>query len=145
MAADLGASLGPETRKAVEHIGPLQPVAGAVTAVRRRVSALFAAWNMPPDIADDALLVVCELLTNAVVHALPPVELRLSYRRCDGLGTLCIEVTDAGPGPTAGQWPEDSDPDEHGRGKGIVHALAARHGIRIRRGRVSRWAELVWG
>ncbi|MEV0182092.1 ATP-binding protein [Streptomyces sp. NPDC050625] len=127
----------------VEHVFPLPPVAGAVSAIRRSVRAVLAAWNVPPEIVDDAILVVTELLTNALVHALPPAELRLSWGPRDGLRTLRVEVTDAGPVLAAGQSPDGIDPDEHGRGKQIVHALAARHGMRIHCGGVTRWAELV--
>ncbi|MER5753906.1 ATP-binding protein [Streptomyces sp. NPDC002088] len=138
MAAQLNAVL----RHAVEHVCPLPPVPGAVSAVRRRVGAVLAAWNVSPEIVEDSLLVVSELLTNAVVHALPPAELRLSWVRGDGPGTLRVEVTDAGPA-RAGQSPDGIDPDEHGRGEQIVHALATRHGIRIHSGGVTRWADLV--
>ncbi|MEV0181691.1 ATP-binding protein [Streptomyces sp. NPDC050625] len=42
-----------------------------------------------------ALLIVSELVTNAVVHAQPPVRLSLLLRVDH---TLLIEVTDGGPG-----------------------------------------------
>ncbi|WP_405877138.1 ATP-binding protein [Streptomyces sp. NBC_01136] len=130
-------------REAVEHVGPLPHVAGAVSAVRRRVGVLLADWSVSPEIVEDTLLVVSELLTNAIVHALPPAELRLSWVRGDGLSTLRVEVTDAGPALPAGQSPAGIDPDEHGRGEQIVHALAARHGLRVHSGGITRWADLV--
>ncbi|MFE2062581.1 ATP-binding protein [Streptomyces sp. NPDC059467] len=130
-------------REAYEHVFPMPPVAGAVSDVRRRAGAALAAWKVSPEIVEDALLVVSELLTNAIVHALPPAVLRLSWIRDAGFGTLHIEVTDAGPARTAGQPPEGIDPDEHGRGEEIVHALATRHGIRVRPGGFTRWADLV--
>lgn len=133
----------PRDADAVEHVCPLPPVTGAVTAVRRRVGAVLADWNVSPEILEDSLLVVSELLTNALVHALPPAELRLSWSRGGGTGTLRVEVTDAGPARTAGRSPAGVDPDEHGRGEQIVHALAARHGIRIHPGGITRWADLV--
>jgi two-component sensor histidine kinase len=107
------------------------------------VGTVLADWNVSPQIVEDALLVVSELGTNAIVHALPPAELRLSWVRGDALGTLRVEVSDAGPARAAGQPPEGIDPDEHGRGEQIVHALATRHGIRVHSGRVTRWADLV--
>ncbi|GAB2728785.1 ATP-binding protein [Streptomyces bullii] len=139
MAVQLNAVL----REAVEHIGPLPHVAGAVSAVRRRARAVLADWNVHPEIVEDSLLVVSELLTNAIVHALPPAELRLSYSRGEGPGTLRVEVTDAGPARPEGQPPAGIDPDEHGRGEGIVRALATRYGIRVHSGGVTRWADLV--
>ncbi|MFF4485916.1 ATP-binding protein [Streptomyces sp. NPDC001544] len=135
--------LGPMLRGAVEHVCPLQPVTGAVPAVRRRVAAVLAGWKVSREIVEDSLLVVSELLTNALVHALPPAELRLSWAREAGAGTLRVEVTDAGPAREAGQPPAGVDPDEHGRGEQIVHALATRHGMRVHSGGVTRWADLV--
>lgn len=139
----MAVQLHTKPRETVEHVCPLPPVAGAVSAVRRRVGAVLADWNVSPQIVEDALLVVSELGTNAILHALPPAELRLSWRRGDALGTLRVEVSDTGPARAAGQPPEGIDPDEHGRGEQIVHALATRHGIRVHSGRVTRWADLV--
>ncbi|MBB5931085.1 two-component sensor histidine kinase [Streptomyces echinatus] len=102
---------------------------------------LLADWSVCPEIVEDALLVVSELVTNAIVHARPPAELRLSWVRGDGCRSLRIEVSDAGAAP-AGRSLLGIDPDEHGRGEAIVHALATRHGIRIHPGGVTRWAEL---
>ncbi|MFI9243500.1 ATP-binding protein [Streptomyces sp. NPDC053086] len=121
----------------------MPPVAGAVSAVRRRVAVLLADWTVCPEIIEDSLLVVSELVTNAILHARPPAELRLSWVRGDGCRTLRIEVTDAGAALSAGQSLVGIDPDEHGRGEAIVHALATRHGIRVHSGGVTRWAELA--
>ncbi|MFE4758056.1 ATP-binding protein [Streptomyces mirabilis] len=139
MAAQLNTML----REAVEHVGPLPHAAEVVSAARRRVKVVLADWNVSCEIVEDCLLVVSELLTNAIVHALPPAELRLSWVRAEGLSTLRIEVTDAGSALPAGQSPPGIDPDEHGRGQEIVHALAARHGIRVHSGGITRWADLV--
>ncbi|MBL1108463.1 ATP-binding protein [Streptomyces sp. 5-8] len=136
------AQLNTLLRTAYEHVCPVPPVAGAVSAVRRRVAALLADWSVCPDIAEDAMLVVSELVTNAIVHARPPAELRLSWVRGDGCRNLRIEVTDAGAALAAGASLVGIDPDEHGRGEAIVHALAVRHGIHVHPGGVTRWAEL---
>ncbi|GEK01512.1 ATP-binding protein [Streptomyces sp. NPDC003388] len=139
MAVQLN-TLARETR---EQVFALPPFAGAVSAVRRRVNALLADWEVSPSVVEDALLVVSELLTNAIVHALPPAVLRLSWTLGGGPGVLRVEVTDAGPARPGGQSPAWADPDEHGRGEGIVHALATRHGMDVRPGRFTRWADLV--
>jgi anti-sigma regulatory factor (Ser/Thr protein kinase) len=137
------AQLNTLLRVAHEHVCPVPPVAGAVSAVRRRVAALLADWSVCPEIVEDSLLVVSELVTNAIVHARPPAELRLSWVRGDHPPTLRVEVTDAGPDFAAGPSRAGIDPDEHGRGESIVRALATRHGIRVHSERVTRWAELV--
>ncbi|MEU1404854.1 ATP-binding protein [Streptomyces sp. NPDC005728] len=139
MAAQLNTLL----REAYEHVCPLPPVAGAVPAVRRRVRATLADWQVSPEIVEDALLMVSELVTNAIVHALPPAMLRLSWVRVEDRCTLHIEVTDAGSALPAGASRVGIDPCEHGRGEMIVHALADRHGIRVHSGGVTRWADLV--
>ncbi|WEO93491.1 ATP-binding protein [Streptomyces sp. FXJ1.172] len=136
MAAQLNTLL----RAAYEHVCPVAPVAGAVSAVRRSVAAVLAEWSVSPAIVEDALLVVSELVTNAIMHACPPAVLRLSWVPGDGAR---IEVTDAGPALPVGQLLAGTDPDEHGRGQTIVHALATRHGIRVHAGGVTRWADLA--
>ncbi|MEU6591761.1 ATP-binding protein [Streptomyces sp. NPDC046881] len=141
MAAQLNTLL----RAACEHVCPVPPVAGAVSAVRRRAAAVLADWSVSSEIVEDALLVVSELTTNAVIHARPPAELRLSWGGGDGDRTLRVEVTDAGPARPAVPPLGEFDPDEHGRGEAIVRALATHYGIRIHPGGVTRWAELVAG
>ncbi|MEV6654018.1 ATP-binding protein [Streptomyces sp. NPDC051219] len=139
MAAQLNTML-PER---AEYVHSLPPVPGAVSAMRRRARAVLADWNLSSDVAEDAILVISELLTNAIVHALPPAELRLSWVQVDGLSALRVEVTDAGPALAAGQSLVRVDPDEQGRGQGIVHALAARHGVRVESYGIIRWADLT--
>ncbi|MEV5432647.1 ATP-binding protein [Streptomyces sp. NPDC052701] len=139
----MAVQLNTAIREALEHVCPLPHAPDAVSAVRRRAQAVLAAWDVSPGIVEDSLLVVSELLTNAVLHALPPAELRLSWSRAGNLGTLRVEVTDGGPARAAGQARAGIDPDEHGRGEGIVHALATRHGVRTHPGGVTRWADLV--
>ncbi|GHE12739.1 ATP-binding protein [Streptomyces alanosinicus] len=139
MAAQLKTLL----RAAYEHMCPVPPVAGAVCAVRRSVAAALADWNVSSEIVEDTLLVVSELVTNAIIHARPPAVLRLTWVPGDGIRTLRVEVTDAGPALPPAGCRAGIDPDEHGRGETIVHALATRHGIRIHPGGVTRWADLV--
>lgn len=130
-------------REDVQHIWLLPPVTGAVSTVRRQAGAVLAGWDVSEELTEDSLLVVSELLTNAFVHALPPAQLRLSLVRSGGLSTLRVEVTDAGPALSVGEPCAGVDPDEHGRGEHIVHALATRHGVRVHPGGVTRWADLV--
>lgn len=139
----MAAQLETLIQAACEHVCPVPPVAGAVSAVRRRAAAVLAEWRVCPGIVEDSLLVVSELTTNAIVHARPPAELRLSWMRGDGDEVLRVEVTDAGPPLPAGRPLGGIDPDEHGRGEAIVQALATRHGMRVHAGGVTRWAELT--
>lgn len=125
------------------HTVPVPHIAEAVGTVRRRARAVLTAWGMTCGIADDALLVVSELVTDAVVHALPPAELRLGMRHTLEGAVVRIEVADAG---TAIRRIEDEHAphiDEHGRGRVIVTALAVRSGTFVSAGQMVRWAELV--
>ncbi len=71
---------------------------------------------------DDAKLLVSELVTNAVVRALSPVELRV----IESVRSVRIEVHDRSPHVPS---PADAGPDaEHGRGLSIVDRLADRWG-----------------
>ncbi|WP_067472147.1 ATP-binding protein [Actinomadura hibisca] len=86
-------------------------------------------WRVPdPADIDDVVLMVDELITNAILHGTGPVRLRL---RLDG-ALLTGEVGDGnpaapappGPGPALLDWAED------GRGLLLVGALATEFGIR---------------
>ncbi|MEV6418297.1 ATP-binding protein [Streptomyces sp. NPDC051662] len=91
---------------------------------RQWVRATLADWSHPAadGIVDDALLVMSELVTNAVLHACGPIRAHLE-RRPDG--SVHIAVDDGGPA-------ESSRPHElagdHGRGLDVISALAADHG-----------------
>lgn len=92
------------------------------SAARRFVSSTLAAWGCS-QMADDALLVTSELVTNAIVHAssAPELVLRLSAE------ALHIEVRDRSPGsPT----PNDAAPgDVGGRGLAMIDRMAAAWGV----------------
>ncbi len=127
----------------VEHVFPVPHIPEAVSAVRRRVRHVLDGWELTGEAADTTLLVVSELVTNAIVHALPPATLRLCWTRLDGHRTLRVEVSDGGPAAPAPS-PADADafPEEHGRGIGIVTAVSARNGVRTGEAAVTRWADL---
>ncbi|MFS4103186.1 ATP-binding protein [Streptomyces sp. PD-S100-1] len=110
--------------------------------IRRHARAALAGWGLPEDITADALLVLSELISNAVVHALPPAALRLTWRRTAAGGVLAVEVSDGGA-PARPQADEAVAPEEHGRGLAIVRALSADHGNRAEPdGGATWWAEL---
>jgi len=122
----------------IEHdlgSGPLAPEL-ARTLVGADLDANFAAAG-PSEIADDARLVVSELVTNAVVAGSQRVQLALCLHRRE----LTIAVSDDGTG-----WPmpRPSGQDaQHGRGLVIVAALARAWGVvRIAENRKQVWASL---
>ncbi|GAA1365879.1 ATP-binding protein [Catellatospora chokoriensis] len=87
---------------------------------RQFVSTQLGAWKLR-DPAGDALILACELVSNAVLHGGGAVAIRLA-RTGDGLR---IEVTDRSPQPPS---PRPADVDG-GLGLGLVDDLSARWGV----------------
>lgn len=99
----------------------------SVPAARAFASSALAEWGLAPA-ADDVLLCVSELATNALLHGVPPGRgflLRLGY---DG-SVLRIEVHDSGDGVP--RIPEGAG-DEGGLGLLLVSALAGKWGVAAR-------------
>ncbi|MET9290483.1 ATP-binding protein [Streptomyces sp. NPDC003077] len=113
---------------------------GCVRKARAELSKALAEWGLGR-IEDDALLVVSELLTNAICHArtAPGREIETRYVRTDC--GVRIEVHDA-----AYERPQllPEDPTrESGRGLLLVSVLADRWAVCDRRGIGKQvWAEL---
>ncbi len=103
---------------------PVEDDITAVGTVRHRAGEVLAGWGVPPDLRDEALLLLSELTTNALLHGRPPVEVRLSRDRRH----LTLEVHDGAPTLPRRSRP-DAD-DEHGRGLLLVSLIAQRWGTR---------------
>ncbi|WP_262005039.1 SpoIIE family protein phosphatase [Streptomyces sp. FIT100] len=129
----------------------------AASAARRFVRGALADWTRlgmvatrgADRLADDAVLVVSELVTNAVVHAGTGVKVLV---RLDGAGdddpaSLVVEVSDHHP--TRAVRADAPDPGaasgepEYGRGLHLVAALARSWGITYRPGLKTVWARLA--
>ncbi|MCX4967139.1 ATP-binding protein [Streptomyces sp. NBC_00654] len=82
-------------------------------------------WDATDEETDDVLLVMCELVTNAVIHTTGPIRAHLSR---DQAGCYHVQVDDGGPTVPPAARPDEHDSDEHGRGLVIVDHLSARHG-----------------
>ena len=108
--------------------------ASAVRA-RRFVSQTLDAWEHGPH--SDALLVVSELVTNAVIHARSRATVTLRARE----GALRIEVADFGGGSPEPRTPAPETAG--GRGLLLVAALAQTWGIDPIKGGKVVWAELA--
>ncbi|MBW5253931.1 SpoIIE family protein phosphatase [Streptomyces poriferorum] len=153
-----GASTGAQPAARTSLPGNLlAPAAG-----RRFVAAALAEWSglgLPAAVgfserlADDAAVVVSELVTNAVVHAGTNVELlfRLEEATEDEAAALVLEISDHHParavrsdgseGGFAGAA-GPGEPAEYGRGLELVATLAERWGITYRTGLKTVWARL---
>ncbi|MFD8079661.1 ATP-binding protein [Streptomyces sp. NPDC059718] len=113
----------------------------AAGAARRVIRAVLDGWQVGADAAESVVLVVSELVTNAVEHAEPPVILHL-HREPAGR-QVWVGVTDGGPAATDGGWTTSCTGAEHGRGLDIVDTLTTGHGTRTYPGgRATHWARL---
>ncbi|GAA3368324.1 hypothetical protein GCM10017744_083890 [Streptomyces antimycoticus] len=98
----------------------------AVGRARRAATGALRGWGVPDTTADDIVLMVDELVTNAIEHATGPVWLRLRLRR--GCCVICKVEDGCQEAPQL----RHSDPDaENGRGLFLVSALADAFGARI--------------
>ncbi|MFG3720387.1 SpoIIE family protein phosphatase [Streptomyces massasporeus] len=126
-------------------------------AARALVRAALTEWtglglpgaeHLTDRLADDATLVVSELVTNAVVHAGTDVEMecRLEGDTPD-TAALVVEVSDHHPSraPRGGEPETPHDTPEYGRGLRLVGALSEAWGITYRTGRKTVWARLPAG
>jgi anti-sigma regulatory factor (Ser/Thr protein kinase) len=97
----------------------------AVPCARHYTAYILTEWSHLAHLADDARLIVSELVTNAVRHSRGPVTVRL---RADST-SLLIDVWDSLPTPPEpGTLAAD---DGGGRGLGIVAALSRHWGHRL--------------
>jgi anti-sigma regulatory factor (Ser/Thr protein kinase) len=91
-------------------------------AARSFAAEQLRSWGCDQAV-DDATLLVSELVTNAVLHARAPVDVVVRKSRT----AIRIEVFDEGTGVPQ---PAFSDIDAlHGRGLGLVQAIAQRWGV----------------
>ena len=110
---------------------PAEPA--VVAGARAQAARQLAAWGLG-EATDTTEQIVSELLTNAILHAKPPIELRLILD-----GALTCEVSD---GSKAGPHLRCADPyDEDGRGLLLVARLTERWGTRRTRTGKTIWAQ----
>ncbi|MFJ7332380.1 SpoIIE family protein phosphatase [Streptomyces sp. NPDC101116] len=126
-------------------------------AARALVRAALTEWTglglpgaefLTDRLADDATLVVSELVTNAVVHAGTDVEMecRLEGEAPD-TAAVVVEVSDHHPSraPRGSEPETPHDTPEYGRGLRLVGALSEAWGVTYRTGRKTVWARLPAG
>lgn len=106
-------------------------------AARRFTAETLTDWGLAgTPRADDVLLCVSELVTNALLHGVPPGrQLRLLLRH--EAHALVVEVHDSGPGVPRVVY----DGDEGGRGLLLVSALSDKWGVRERELGKAVWCE----
>ncbi|MET7527770.1 ATP-binding SpoIIE family protein phosphatase [Streptomyces sp900116325] len=106
----------------------------AVSHARTHITEKLAAWGLT-DAAPTTELIVSELVTNAIRHAEPPIQLRLIHHA----GSLVCEVADGSS--TSPHLRRACTFDENGRGLFIIAQLAERWGTRHNHHGKTIWAE----
>lgn len=131
--------LAPDAPVALGDVMLLAHAASSVPAARSCLAERLA--HLPRDLVDDALLVLSELLGNAVRHTVASaghLEVRWSATPC----AVRLEVVDGGGGE-----PRVSDRGEgavSGRGMAIVEALSQSWGTTaLDDGRRAVWSRIV--
>jgi signal transduction histidine kinase len=96
-----------------------------------------AAATIPDALAEDVLLCISELVTNALQASCDTATLGLAITS----GRVRVVVTDNGQGWPTPQQPGPSDPS--GRGLLIISAIADRWGVEPAHASKTVWAELA--
>ena len=101
------------------------PVAAAreVAALRRDLRGALRDWS--PELVDDLLVVVSELVTNAVVHAGGATTVEVRDASVPQAPRTAVEVAVADTSPLAPRRRVLAADASVGRGLGLVDALAA--------------------
>lgn len=99
------------------------PSPAAVAVCRAFARIQLHDWALSPERVDETVLVLSELMTNALRHARTPVVVTLF---CDGRA-VTLTLTDGDADPPAGRAAATSDED--GRGLRIVEQLCESWGV----------------
>lgn len=154
---DPGVSDAPEPRSALPRARAHATLAGsslAPGAARALLRAALSEWaelglpgteHLTDRLAGDTVVVVSELVTNAVVHAGTDVGLDCRLEPAENTAALVVEVSDHHPSraPRDGAGETSYDTPEYGRGLRLVAALAESWGVTYRRGAKTVWARLT--
>ncbi|MGY5007786.1 ATP-binding protein [Streptomyces sp. 900105755] len=150
----LGADGGPPVRtrsSAEEAVDPGEGTAkrrfrfelaahpGSPAQARRLVRARLTGWSVCADTCDTAVLVISELVTNAIVHT---ASSRVVCELHDHDDTVRIAVQDEGCAPDEPHPSPQRPEEEHGRGLLLVEALCQAWGAQEHGSGLLVWAEL---
>jgi anti-sigma regulatory factor (Ser/Thr protein kinase) len=127
---------GPEGTERIVRLA-LPPDVPAVRLARQATRDTLAAWKLG-HLEEDAVLLVSELVTNAVRHARDTGGIGLELANEDGC--LRVEVQDGDP--HWGPMNRPADGDESGFGFLVVDSLADRWGLRRVCAGKAVWVEL---
>ncbi|MEE1757009.1 ATP-binding protein [Streptomyces sp. SP18CS02] len=113
----------------------------SIPAARRFTAAALAEWGLDAR-ADEVLLCVSELATNALVHGVAPGRgFRLHLYRPEGGSLLRVELHDGGDGEEEVRVRKPGTRSESGRGLMLVSALSDAWGVGERNPGKIVWCE----
>jgi hypothetical protein len=127
-----------------EHAGPVGlvhrwsyvPTSAVPGRARLRLTPILQAWGLSAPELDDTLLVMNELVANAVDHARTPLVLLVSFT---GAVVLIEVIDDSADEPRLQPFDLTAS---RGRGLQFVDSLAERWGWRAHSGGKAVWAEM---
>lgn len=129
---------GGGTADSADSVAELQmvcePQPQSAQAARRFVREALAGWQRP-DLVDDVVLLTCELVTNAIVHARSRSTLRIT------LVADRVRVTVEDPGRETPRMDDAGRQHVSGRGLHLVEALATSWGTVAAPRRKAVWFE----
>jgi anti-sigma regulatory factor (Ser/Thr protein kinase) len=118
-----------------------EPVATAARRVRGALRAAFTQWELSAEVAENALLVVEELVANVVDHARTPFRLTVDHLLADHAAPILrITVRDGSSHPLHVR--PFSPHAGRGRGLAMIDALTSRWGCDRTPGGKTVWAYL---
>ncbi|MFE5077581.1 ATP-binding protein [Streptomyces halstedii] len=98
------------------------PDTSTVARMRASTAAFLRRFGLTGPVASSVVLVVSELVTNAIKHGYGEVELEIRVVS----GTISVSVTDENPAPAVLKQPGPDDTS--GRGMALVEAYSDRWG-----------------
>lgn len=118
----------------------------SVPAARHTAHSVLTAWDYCPETVEVALLIVSELVTNAVQHADGQHIICTASRRDDVLTLSVSNTSNHAPRIPRPRSPEPveeiNELGESGRGLGIIEVLADEWGTRLTTDGCEVWAHL---
>ncbi|MGC4995992.1 ATP-binding protein [Streptomyces sp. DT195] len=115
---------------------------GSPAQARRLARARLTGWSVCADTCDSAVLVMSELVTNAIVHT---ASSHVVCELLDHDGLVRIAVRDEGCAPGEPHPAQQRPDEEHGRGLLLVAALCRAWGAQEHGPGLLVWAELERG
>ena len=119
-----------------EHSFALPPAPTSPREARDRAARELAGWG-DPDSRDAVVLLISELVTNAVVHARSTVVVDLAVRDD---GPVLVKVHDESPVRPTPRRHHDGRPG--GRGMHLLESWATRWGVEVSRNGKHIWFEV---